>query len=396
MIFMPYKSIIIIIQAWSTLSSFRLDRIQSNVETVIIDGRAHIDLQREEIVSSEASSGIEDIFRCAAKAGKKLQLSDDQKFAACCPPGRKLMGSTDTEFDCCTSDQMLGYDGSDCKDQHLQRRLDNTERSESDSKLIEGLCYRIASGDGASLAVNDNGLYSASPNSQARRFQLCKSEACDSGQPINANDMIRIKDTQNQKNGRHNGNQWLDDGSRNSQIAKTDILRNAGIFSLSSVQSLPEHYCIGGANQGIDWINDKQEALSFKPQDKASCIRFRITQVACDGPPSGQECPLRDILGRCIDNVGMNIIGPGVVVFPANFLSADGPRLDEVPRSQYWSSSQYQDVPSPDKETSFSMGPITAGAGRGGSAGVGAGNSNSAIAGDGIGGNAVGNGCCRN
>lgn len=417
MIFMPYKSILVVMQAWYTLSSFRLGRIQSNVETAIIDGRAHIDFQREEIVFSEVSSGIEDIFRCAAKAGRKLELSEDQKFAACCPPGQKLIGTTDTAFDCCASGQeLLGsgdtgyaccssgqwYDGSSCKDQQLQKRPDIIERPGSGSGLIEGLCYRFASRSGANLAVNDNGLYTAtdtSLNHPVGKFQLCKSEACNSGQPINVNDMIRIKDTQDQSNGRHYGNQWLDDGWRNSQIGKTDALQNAGIFSLSNIQLPPEHYCIGGANQGIDWINHKEEALTFKSRDKSSCIPFHITQVPCDTPEPRQECPLRDMSGRCIEKVGMNIVGPGIVLFPANFISADGPRRYEDQRPRYLSSGQYQNTPGPDqreRDISFRTGPITGGAATGGSATGGSGTGGSATGGNAQGGDASGSGCCGN
>lgn len=63
-------------------------------------------------INGNSISWTEDGFKtsidCDDQAGnKKLSLSGDKKFAGCCLPGQRLLGSPATAFDCCAENHDL-------------------------------------------------------------------------------------------------------------------------------------------------------------------------------------------------------------------------------------------------------------------------------------------------
>lgn len=92
---------------------------------------AHVRRDKQEVLFNKPDSDFDLPLRCKPAQGKLLTLTDDEKWAACCPPGSRLLGTINTAFDCCGEGHDLagskdtgwtccpsGYedDGTKCKD----------------------------------------------------------------------------------------------------------------------------------------------------------------------------------------------------------------------------------------------------------------------------------------
>ncbi|GAB1315338.1 hypothetical protein MFIFM68171_05548 [Madurella fahalii] len=89
------------------LCSIRREFGRRNVQVAEVTPGAVIDYEEHEINFHTSGSDFEDSLRCNPRLGKRLTLSADRQWAACCRPGESLLGSPQTAFDCCQPGQIL-------------------------------------------------------------------------------------------------------------------------------------------------------------------------------------------------------------------------------------------------------------------------------------------------
>lgn len=82
------------------LGSVRRDFGRGNVRVVEITPGAVLDYEEHEIIFPNTGLDFEDSLRCNPRMGKRLTLSADRRFAACCRPGEVLAGSRQTGHAC--------------------------------------------------------------------------------------------------------------------------------------------------------------------------------------------------------------------------------------------------------------------------------------------------------
>lgn len=94
----------------SALGALRLDIGLRNVQVAEITADAKVDFDKQEVLFDDPDSSFDLPMRCKPSQGKRLTLSEDRKWAACCPPGTSLLGSQETAFDCCGAGHSLAGD----------------------------------------------------------------------------------------------------------------------------------------------------------------------------------------------------------------------------------------------------------------------------------------------
>ncbi|GKZ28428.1 hypothetical protein AbraIFM66950_007096 [Aspergillus brasiliensis] len=266
---------------------------------------------------------------------KKLSLSDNKKYAGCCLPGQRLLGSPETAFDCCAEGHDLAgskdtgytccpegqtYDGDTCQAPEPVcengKVLKNGEcacpkgtKEDEDgtcvpakcsSGLETGKCYTFR-GDNGKLLGYGGDYYRAASESiavKSGRFKLCKDEACKAGEAINPADQVYIMDIHgNPPTGAH-PNSWLNSNKNGKHVGKTANFALAGKFSVTKWPC--GKYCLGGFDYGLGPACPSQTpAMTFYQNDKQACIPFEFTEVPCDVKAQENNCIWKNNEDQC-------------------------------------------------------------------------------------------------
>ncbi|VBB80501.1 Putative protein of unknown function [Podospora comata] len=294
----------------SALAAIRLDVGPRNVQVAEITPGADIRRDKQEVLFNEPDSDFDLPLRCKPAQGKLLTLTDDEKWAACCPPGTRLLGTINTAFDCCGEGHDLAgskdtgwtcclsgyeYDGTKCKD---PKPLCPNGMELVDGKCIcppgttqaaDGTCKPNTANGGNGNGGNQAGKHPSGP---------CSSEISSDGQRrvsrfqqavINPGDPIRILDLHGEPNSGKDPNQWLNNAQNGGHIARTPKFEDAGVFTISKWTE--GKYCISGLETGVGpTCPSDSPALTFNTLDTESCLPLELVTVPCNIRDPNNNC----------------------------------------------------------------------------------------------------------
>ncbi|KAG5758526.1 hypothetical protein H9Q72_013334 [Fusarium xylarioides] len=315
-------------------------RIHHNVKVEKTDPGVSIRGNQISILHADADG--EKFYACNLDAGKILTRSDDKKWVACCLSGQRLVGVTETDFDCCDeSDVVTGssdagygccppghtYDGTTCRRRQSSAVSGDPVPAEMKSGIIEGRCYELTFSDGLVLGIDAKAFYKVAKSVPEHR-------------PGSFHKSIIIEDPIQQPNGNRDTKYWLDNSRDGNSIKRTENIEKAGLFTLKKSS---DGYCLGGLHQGVDRA-DTEAGLRFLlgEENKDSCLLFKPVEVSCkmqakrfDEP----SCPPRITSEKHPDTIVEGSVGC------LYWRSSGGPHIPDMARQPYIHYNYYAGHP---------------------------------------------------
>ena len=167
-----------------------------------------------------------------------------------------------------------------------------------------GKCYNFKMENGHKLGCKNDGSYSAASDDKNHlmgKFRFCKSEACDSGTPVNPNESVRIQDIYGIPESGHHQREWLSDARDGAHIRKTPDYSKAGKFIIT--KWICGKFCLGGLEYGVGPACPNDEpAITINTKDPQRCTCLDLIEVPCD---------IRAVKNNCIWHKEPGSCGPG-------------------------------------------------------------------------------------
>ncbi|KAK4243213.1 hypothetical protein C7999DRAFT_44926 [Corynascus novoguineensis] len=267
---------------------------------------AKLSFSKQEVVFDDPNSCFDIPTRCKPSQGKQLTLSQDKKWATCCPPGTILEGSEHTAFEFCGAGHSLAgieqtgyrcYPPGQTYDSHKCKKPDSLgpDVCQKGRIVVNGKC--VCPGNAAEAPDGTWKCYLFKmENGQHLRahwqFKFCKDQACvrDVGNDINSGGRIRLMDLHGEANSGKNPNQWLNNAQNGGHIGRTDKYENAGVFTISKWTK--GKCCLSGLETGVGPTCPSEDpSLTFNTLDTESCLPLELIPVPCG---------IRDPLSNCL------------------------------------------------------------------------------------------------